>query len=248
MENALLTNLLLFLGALGISFALDGGSRDEDDRPDEADDPHARMGDSWAEEDIATDRDTLAWFLHGEEAVAPLGADALPGDETPDGSSDATGSEGGADHDDSSVPGNGSAEAGDTGYRGSYGLAFADETDSDGAEDATAPQDDHDSDHADDHDSDHADEDDARDPGEVEADVPEDGYADITGYTAGDRLELDYTPAFGADGQPLPPDFEVQHSEDGSLAALVLDGRTVAMVTGPDVAGLTSDHITLNPV
>jgi hypothetical protein len=222
MENALLTNLMLFLGALGISFALDGGSRDEDDRPDEADDAAARSGDSWAEEDIATDRDTLAWFLHGEEAVAPLAADAASADDS--GTEDSPGqSPDDAQDDGTTLP----LHAADLPDAAQDDDTTAD-TGEDTGEDTTADTDD--------------------DPGEVEADVPEDGYADITGYTAGDRLELDYTPVTGEDGQPLPPDFEVQHSEDGSVAALVLDGRTVAMVSGPDVAGLTPDDITLNPV
>lgn len=212
MDNALLTNMLLFLGALGISFALDGGSRDEEDRPeDEADDSAARASESWVEEDMAADRNTLAWFLQGEDGVTPLAADeAVPVPDETDTQDDdraffhATLSEGHADTDDDGT------------------AAGEDDTGTDAAADA---------------------DDDAR--GEVEAEVPEDGYAEITGYTAGDHLELEYAPVTGADGQPLPPAFEVQHSEDGSTAALVLDNQTIAMVSGPDVAGLKPEDVTL---
>ncbi len=216
MDNALLTNMLLFLGALGISFALDGGSREEEDRPEEeADDSAARTSESWVEEDMAADRNTLAWFLQGEDGVTPLAAD-----ETADGAAPVQDEADTQDDDHAVFP------------------AALSEGHAEAADDATAP-DDTDTDTG-------AAEDDAADPrGEVEAEVPEDGYAEITGYTAGDHLELEYAPVTGADGQPLPPAFEVQHSEDGSTAALVLDNQTIAMVSGPDVAGLKPEDVKL---
>lgn len=230
MDNALLTNMLLFLGALGISFALDGGSRDEEDRPeDEADDSAAPTSESWVEEDMAADRNTLAWFLQGEDGVTPLAADdavAVQGDD---------------------------ADTQDDDRAFFHSALSAGQEDSDGdALTRTDPEDETGHADADDgmaqdetaHDDSEGDsEGDGR--GEVEAEVPDDGYAEITGYTAGDHLELEYAPVTGADGQPLPPVFEVQHSEDGSTAALVLDNQTIAMVSGPDVAGLKPEDVTL---
>lgn len=214
MDNALLTNMLLFLGALGISFALDGGSREEEDRPeDEADDSAARASESWVEEDMAADRNTLAWFLQGEDGVTPLAADeaALVQDEADT-----------QDDDHAFFP------------------AALSEGHTQAADDATSPDEDDPDTH-----TGAADDEEADPRGEVEAEVPEDGYAEITGYTAGDHLELEYAPVTGADGQPLPPAFEVQHSEDGSTAALVLDNQTIAMVSGPDVAGLKPEDVKL---
>lgn len=82
MDYAIVTNLLLFLGAMGATFALDGGSSDDDD--DEGDSEstagatQAHMAaavDAAAEGDdsLAADRDNLAWFLEAEEDQAGVG-------------------------------------------------------------------------------------------------------------------------------------------------------------------------------
>lgn len=76
MDYAIVTNLLLFLGAMGATFALDGGSSDDDDEEGDGESTasatQAHMTaavDSAAEGDdsLAADRDNLAWFLEAEE-------------------------------------------------------------------------------------------------------------------------------------------------------------------------------------
>lgn len=76
MDYAIVTNLLLFLGALGATFALDGGGGgdDDEDAPDEAAAP-ARMAASLdtgasGDDSLAADRDNLAWFLEEETPAA----------------------------------------------------------------------------------------------------------------------------------------------------------------------------------
>lgn len=283
MDNALLTNLLLFLGAMGISFALDGGSRDEDDRPEESSDA-GRLSDDHAEADLTADRDTLAWFLHGDEAVAPLSLEARSSaeagttatDSAETGSADtgfaAEDSTTAPDAADSAVPeaaseagaaDSGPAEAAAGDGAPATGDAFADDPQAAGhpaGDDAPGP-------FADDL---HATADDllaavhpAADPfaADMQADadahpagddetstaaaVPEGGLAAIAGFASGDRLELEYSPATGADGQPVAPALDVAHSEDGAQATLSLDGQAVAVVSGPGVADLKPGDVAL---
>lgn len=83
MDYAILANLLLFLGALGASFAIDqsGGEEQEDDTEaaDTAGHPLALPHDpslDTGEDSLAADRDTLAWFLNGDDApLAITGAE-----------------------------------------------------------------------------------------------------------------------------------------------------------------------------
>ena len=78
MDFALVTNLLLFLGAMGVTFALDSGGSSDDDDEDRADsgaaDHHAThlLTDGRHHEDedsLAADRDNLAWFLTSGDVV-----------------------------------------------------------------------------------------------------------------------------------------------------------------------------------
>ena len=85
MDFALITNLRLFLGAMGVTFALDGGGSrgDDDDERDQAESDATSQrtpfllhyDDTQAGEDsLAADRDNLAWFLNSGE----VDLEALP--------------------------------------------------------------------------------------------------------------------------------------------------------------------------
>ena len=77
MDFALITNLLLFLGAMGVTFALDGGGRSSDDEDEDRDAGEAASHRSsfllhdddpqTGEDSLAADRDNLAWFLNSGE-------------------------------------------------------------------------------------------------------------------------------------------------------------------------------------
>ncbi|MBL9056374.1 MAG: hypothetical protein JNJ84_08860 [Rhodobacteraceae bacterium] len=78
MDFALVTNLLLFLGAMGVTFALDSGGSSDDDDENRADSGAADQnathllsdGSHHDDEDsLAADRDNLAWFLTSGEVV-----------------------------------------------------------------------------------------------------------------------------------------------------------------------------------
>ena len=105
MDFALITNLLLFLGAMGVTFALDSGanSTDEDERSE--DDPQVQPTSHMAltdethpgEDSLAADRDNLAWFLtSGEvypEALPAHGFAALPAPDVPPEAAQETGAD-----------------------------------------------------------------------------------------------------------------------------------------------------------
>ena len=71
MEPAVIANLFLFLGALGLNIGL-GGSDDNSDAPAANEDPlynpqnyaHAHQG-SEGNDTMVSDADNQAWFLHG---------------------------------------------------------------------------------------------------------------------------------------------------------------------------------------
>lgn len=78
MDFALVTNLLLFLGAMGVTFALDSGGSSDDDDENRADSGAADQnathllsdgGHHDDEDSLAADRDNLAWFLTSGEVV-----------------------------------------------------------------------------------------------------------------------------------------------------------------------------------
>ncbi|GAB1480977.1 hypothetical protein MASR2M74_35600 [Paracoccaceae bacterium] len=95
MDFALITNLLLFLGAMGVTFALDGGANGNDDDERSDDDapsqPATRMiamdAAHSGDDSLAADRDNLAWFLTSGEvypvALPSHGFAALPAPDVP---------------------------------------------------------------------------------------------------------------------------------------------------------------------
>ncbi|MBE0555303.1 MAG: calcium-binding protein, partial [Rhodobacteraceae bacterium] len=68
---------------------------------------------------------------------------------------------------------------------------------------------------------------------------------EILDYAGDDRIELEYEPATGADGQPLPPVLTVAMGPDQAYAVIILDGAPVAHVAGPAAANLTAENIRL---
>lgn len=105
MDFALITNLLLFLGAMGVTFALDSGANSNDDDERSEDDPqmqpaaHMALTDEThpGEDSLAADRDNLAWFLTSgdvyPEALPAHGFAALPAPDMPPESAQETGTD-----------------------------------------------------------------------------------------------------------------------------------------------------------
>ena len=105
MDFALITNLLLFLGAMGVTFALDSGANSNDDDERSEDDPQVQPTSHMAltdethsgEDSLAADRDNLAWFLtSGEvypEALPAHGFAALPAPDVPPEAAQETGAD-----------------------------------------------------------------------------------------------------------------------------------------------------------
>lgn len=76
MDYSIWTGVLMLSGAVGATLMTDHEPADRDDPPQDLPDPVAHMTATAAapEQDIAAHRDTLAWFLHGQDGPGELPA------------------------------------------------------------------------------------------------------------------------------------------------------------------------------
>lgn len=248
MDLALIANVLLCFGALGINIALGGG--DEDDQPEndqESDEQTSEHPDQPinVEEAIAADRDMLAWFLQG-------------GDDGPDETAQQDAVILGSNVD--SIP------AGSTGQSNPLVDEDLDRTSDDSADPMTEHADPDDP-FSDDEVEMRAGVPDAEYVSGIETGTPVskgDGDAALdpnqsgTGWDASeifhltdfdpqdDRIEIHYSPRFDENtGLEIPPVLQIADAPDGQSALITLDGTVVGQIDG--ATDLDTSHVSLVP-
>ena len=251
MDFAILANILLCFGALGVNIALTGGDEDgqtgtERNSAEETFDHHDEPVN--VEQTIAADRDILAWFLKGGEDGPVAGTQADAANLGCDGESSQFGTASHPDpgpddedisnSDDRAHPMTEQASSDDPpddadeveAHSGGPASGLADATQT-RTRISTEPVE--------------GGEANGSDQVSVGQDAAE--FTHVSDYDQdNDQIEIHYAPRYDAStGSEIPPVLQINDASDGHSALVVLDGTVIGQIDG--AAGLDTSHFILVP-